>query len=100
MPNKLFDLLDTNDADNGTRALLEEIRKHQQDMPPEVKDDIIFGALVVIYDMGKARAKRLQRLENWSMLYGAFLVGVVMTIVALHAEVPWLSGLLERLFGG
>lgn len=99
MPN-LLDLLGSNEVHNGTRALLEEIRKHQPDMPPEMQNDSTFGALVVLYDLGKARAKRLQRLEKWSMVYGGLLLVVVAAMAALHTEVPWLTGLLERLFGG
>jgi thiosulfate reductase cytochrome b subunit len=99
MPN-LFNLLSLEDAHNGTRALLEEIRKHQPDMPPEMQNDSTFGALVVLYDLGKARAKRLQRLEKWSMVYGGLLLVTGLAITALHSEVPWLTGLLERLFGG
>ncbi len=99
MPDRLLKLLEGNSASNGTRALLTEIRAHQKDMPAEVRDDVTFGALVVLYDMGKARAKRLRALERWSMLYGGILVLVWLTIVSLHAEVPWLTGLFERLFG-
>ena len=76
MPGRLFKLLDSKDTHNGTRALLEEIRIHQKDMHAEVVDDVTFGALVVL------------------MLFG---IGVIM--FALHADVPWLSGLLEQIFG-
>ncbi len=99
MPN-LLDLLSYGEADNGTRALLEEIRKHQKDMPPEVQNDTTFGALVVLYDLGKARAKRLRGLEKWSMVYGCLLLVLGLVMASLHTEVPWLTGLLERLFGG
>ncbi len=93
---KLFSLKE--EANNGTRALLEEIRKHQPDMPAEVRDDVTFGALVVIYDMGVQRGKRLKIQERWSLVYGGLLILVGLTIASLHANVPWLSGLLDALF--
>lgn len=92
----IFSLLEK-DAGNGTRALLQEIRKHQVDMPVEVQNDMTFGALVVLYDMGVNRGKRLKILERWSITYGGMLIFITLTIIALHADVPWLSGLLDTL---
>ena len=94
----IFSLLVNKNTTNGTRALLQEIRKHQADMPAEVRDDVTFGALVVLYDMGIERGKRLGVLERWSLVYGGLLVLVGLTITALHSNVPWLSGLLDALF--
>ena len=100
MSPSLFSLLNDKNTQNGTRALLTEIRAHQPDMPAEVRDDVTFGALVVIYDMGVARGKKLKMLEKWSILYGGLIILVALTIVSLHTDVPWLTGLLEHLFGG
>ncbi len=94
----IFSLLQNKDAGNGTRALLQEIREHQAHMPVEVRNDMTFGALVVLYDMGIDRGKRLKVLERWSLVYGGLLVLVGLTITALHANVPWLNGLLDTLF--
>ena len=99
MGNKILDLLTDEDATNGTRALLKEIRKHQKDMPAEVVDDMTFGALVVLYDMGTARGRRLRLLERWSLLYGGLLMLIVLGIVSLHSDVPWLTAFFERIFG-
>ena len=99
MGNKVLDLLDAGEADNGTRALLTEIRKHQKDMPLEVRDDMTFGALVVLYDLGKARAKRLHRVEKWLLFYGPILMFLFGLDIALHSEVPWLLAILDRILG-
>ena len=99
MPGRLFKLLDSKDTHNGTRALLEEIRIHQKDMPAEVVDDVTFGALVVLYDMGQTRGKRLKNLEKCSVVYSLMLFGIGVIMFALHADVPRLSGLLEQIFG-
>jgi hypothetical protein len=95
----LFASLDNGEAKNGTRRLLEEIRSHQKDMPQDCRDDLTFGALVVLYDMGKVRAKRLVRLERWSLVYGGLLFLVGFVIVALHSDVPWLTTFFNRIFG-
>ena len=92
-------MLEDKDTANGTRALLTEIRKHQKDMPAEVVDDMTFGALVVLYDMGQSRGRKLKGLGRWAWAQAAALLAVVTAIVALHADVPWLTGLLERIFG-
>lgn len=97
MPNKLFTLLENKETANGTRALLTEIRTHQADMPIEVRDDITFGALVVLYDMGITRSRRLQALEQWSRIFAGFLVLSFLLIISLHAEIPWLSEILENI---
>ena len=94
----LLSLLEGNKASNGTKALLEQIRSHQADMPEEVRDDLTFGALVVVFDMGVQRAKRLAALEKCMMFYGGVLILVFLTIVALHGDVPWLTQLAGNIF--
>jgi hypothetical protein len=99
MANRLADILDNGESRNGTRALLTEIRKHQKDMPPECRDDMTFGALVVLHDLGVGRGKQISRNTILGVLNGlaAFLLFLIM--ISLHGDVPWLSNLAVTIFG-
>jgi hypothetical protein len=99
MASRLADILDNHESRNGTRALLTEIRKHQKDMPLECRDDMNFGALVVLYDLGVHRGKRISRNTVLGVLNGlaAFLLFLIM--ISLHGDVPWLSNLAAAIFG-
>lgn len=95
MAPRLNDILASKEASNGTRALLEEIRTHQKDMPQECKDDMTFGALVVLYDLGKTRSQQIESLQLLNVLIFVILLGLGATIVALHGNIPWLQNLFE-----
>ena len=95
----LADLLQNEDTVNGTKMLLLEIRKHQKDMPEEVRDDMTFGALLVLFEQGKTRGKKLTRLNRIMSVYAWALGALGMAMVALHGNVPWLTAMLERIFG-
>jgi hypothetical protein len=98
MQSRLSEILSNGEANNGVRALLEEVRKRLPDMPPEYRDDMVFGVLVVIYDecmsRGRKRNKRITRLEVGNILTGMALMVIVLTILAIHGDIPWLSALL------
>jgi hypothetical protein len=86
-------------AENGTEMLLHEIRSHQSEMPPDIRDDLIFGALVVLYKLSKTRDRRLNRLTTSHIVQGGAILLIFVTIVALHADVPWLENLVRVIFG-
>lgn len=96
----LKELLKNGDAMNGTKMLLLEIRKHQKDMPAEVRDDLTFGALLVLFEQGTERGKKLTLLNRLMSAYAWALGLLALAVVALHSNVPWLTALLERVFGG
>ena len=95
--SKLMDSLQSS-ASNGVGLLLNEIRKHQPDMPPEVRDDMTFGAVVVLYEISLARAGRIKMLERWMFALSGGLAGITLTVFALHSDAPWLVGLLKAVF--
>jgi hypothetical protein len=68
-------------------------------MPDHMKDDMTFGALMVLYDMGCRRGDRLRRLERWSVFLGGLLGLTMLLIVALHGNVVWLTRLASDIFG-
>ena len=95
----LRNLLKDEDTMNGTKMLLLEIRKHQKDMPAEVRDDLTFGALLVLFEQGTERGKKLTLLNRLMSAYAWAFGLLALTVVALHSNVPWLTALLERVFG-
>ena len=95
----LKSLLKDEDIMNGTKMLLLEIRKHQKDMPAEVRDDLTFGALLVLFEQGTERGKKLTLLNRLMSAYAWALGLLALAVVALHSNVPWLTALLERVFG-
>lgn len=92
-------LLENGTTANGTRMLLTEIRKHQKDMPEDIRDDMTFGALLVLYEMGKVRGCKLAKIEKLMILYAGLFVAVAVTMLALHGDIPWLTEMFSRIFG-
>ena len=95
----LAKMLQDEDTINGTKMLLLEIRRHQKDMPEEVRDDMTFGALLVLFEQGKTRGKKLTRLNRLMSFYVWALGALAVAMIALHSNVPWLTAMLERIFG-
>lgn len=95
----LAELLKDKDTVNGTEMLLLEIRKHQKDMPEQVRDDLTFGALLVLFEQGKNRGTKLTKLNRIMSLYAWALGVMAVAMIALHSDIPWLTALLERIFG-
>lgn len=95
----LKNLLKDGNSMNGTKMLLLEIRKHQKDMPAEVRDDLTFGALLVLFEQGTERGKKLTLLNRLMSAYAWALGVLAIAMIALHSNVPWLTALLERVFG-
>ena len=99
MPSRLAEIVSGGEASNGVKALINEIRTHQKDMPPECVDDLTFGALVVLYDMGKSREKRIARLEALTITGAALLALGFLVDLAFHGNVVWLQNLFGFIFG-
>ena len=99
MPSRLAEIISGGEASNGVKALINEIRTHQKDMPPECVDDLTFGALVVLYDMGKTRENRIRRLELLSIGLSALVAVGFLVDLAFHGEVIWLRNLFQLVFG-
>lgn len=101
MEGELADLLkDMMDkSKNGVSLLLEAVDKVRPDMPPECQDDITFGALVVIHQLGIQRGKRTARVEVASIVLAGLMVLTWLAMIALHGSVPWLSALFQNVSG-
>ena len=97
--SKVVNWLSAERTANGARQLLEEIRKHQKDMPLEAQNDMTFGALVVLYEMGQARGMKLTGINKLLAIYAGLFVILFLSIWALHGDVPWLTTLFGHLFG-
>lgn len=97
--SKLSELLENKDTANGVRMLLNEIRAHQKDMPPECRDDLTFGALVAIYELSKTREKRIDIMRKAMIAMFVIDMVTVLALISLHLDEPWLTGLLQAIFG-
>jgi len=86
------------EAENGIGELLSEIRKISKHLPPELADDITFGAIAVVRQEGCRRSKRILRLERWATILSGIVSLIALAIVTLHAGWPWLEALLEAIF--